>query len=56
MECTPSAIIEADPVNANATNFATAMPRLAASAAAIALDPPSALTVAPASLSACGGS
>src|SRR4051794_1753421 len=54
MECTPSAIIEAEPVKANATSLATAMPRLAASAAAIALDPPSALTAGPPSAS--GGS
>ena len=32
-ECTASASIDADPVSRNATNFATAMPRLAANAA-----------------------
>ena len=36
-ECTASASIDADPVNTNATNFITAMPRLAASAAKTAL-------------------
>src|SRR4051812_32639969 len=48
MECTPSAIIEAEPVKANATNVARPVPGLAPSAAAIALEPPSALTAAPA--------
>ena len=36
-ECTPSASIDDEPVIANATNLITAMPRLAPSAATIAL-------------------
>ena len=44
-ECTPSASIEEEPLNANATNFAAAMARLALSAATIALVPPEALIV-----------
>ena len=32
-ECTPSASIDEEPVKANPTNLATAMPRLASSAA-----------------------
>ncbi len=35
-ECTPSASIDDDRVNANPTNLATAMPRLAAMAASTA--------------------
>jgi hypothetical protein len=42
-ECTPSASIDEDPLKANATNLATAMDRLAPSAATIALFPPDAL-------------
>ena len=40
-ECTDSASIELDAVSRNATNLVTAMPRLAASAARIALVLPS---------------
>src|SRR5690349_7272952 len=43
-ECTPSATIDDEPVNAAATNFDTAMPRFAARAAMIARLPLSALT------------
>jgi len=43
-ECTPSDAIDDDPVTPNATNFATAIPRFADSAATTALVPPDALT------------
>ena len=42
-ECTDSASIEDEPDNRNAMNFVTAMPRLASSAAMIALVPPEVL-------------
>src|SRR3954464_2788107 len=42
-ECTPSASIEEEPLNAKATNLAAAMAMLALSAAKIALVPPDAL-------------
>src|SRR3954452_14606966 len=42
-ECTPSASIDEEPLNANATNFDAAIARLAPSAATIALVPPDAL-------------
>ena len=42
-ECTPSASIDDEPLKTNATNFATAIARLAPSAATIALVPPDAL-------------
>ncbi len=42
-ECTDSASIDDDPLKRNATNFATAIERLASSAATIALVPPDAL-------------
>ncbi|GGY23763.1 hypothetical protein GCM10010384_33720 [Streptomyces djakartensis] len=42
-ECTDSASIDDEPLKRNATNFATAIARLAASAATIALVPPDAL-------------
>ncbi|GAA2214349.1 hypothetical protein GCM10009850_098140 [Nonomuraea monospora] len=43
-EWMPSASIEEDPVNAAATNFATAIAKFAVKAATIALVPPLALT------------
>ena len=42
-ECTPSASIDDEPEKAQAMNFVSAMPRLAAKAATIALVPPDAL-------------
>src|SRR3954470_11801495 len=42
-ECTPSASMEEEPLNAKATNLAAAMARLALSAATIARVPPDTL-------------
>ena len=56
-EWTPSASIDDEPLNRNATNLAAAMARLALSAATMALVPPDALMEVPSSLrrSPCGG-